>query len=48
MLSYCATEHKSTYNYRCMLNAGETCMYPDLTWYPVMSIDGLSTPPAAG
>ena len=42
---------KRVNNYQCMFIADvsdETCMYPDLTWYPVRSMDGLSTPPVAG
>ena len=42
---------KRVNNYQCMFIAdfsGETCMYPDLTWYPVRSMDGLSTSPVVG
>ena len=42
---------KRVNNYQCMFIAdfsGETCMYPDLNWYPVRSMDGLSTSPVVG
>jgi hypothetical protein len=42
---------KRVHFYQCMLIvdfSGETCMYPDLTWYPVRSMDGLSINPATG
>ena len=42
---------KRVNNYQCMFIAdlsGESCMYPDLTWYPVRSMDRLSTSPVLG
>ena len=42
---------KRVNNYQCMFIAdfsGESCMYPGLTWYPVRSMDRLSTSPVVG
>ena len=42
---------KRVNNYQCMFIAdfsGESCMYPDLTWYLVRSMDRLSTSPVVG